>query len=122
MNLVKNLFSHSACVNVRSLAPSSRAERPVPTEGLVSFPPVKVLVPYLMFTFRYDFTHGNSKIFLIVCLRDIIKEKKLSKIDENLGYVSDPSNLLSSPLLIRNMRCKQLSAEAHVLPVALNER
>lgn len=60
---------------------------------------------------------------LIVCLRDIIKGKKWSKIDENLGYVSDPLNLRKFPLeLIRNMKFKQLSAEGHSLPVVLNER
>lgn len=44
-------------------------------------------------------TQSNSKIFLIACLRDIIKGKKktLSKIDENLGYVSDPLNHLKFP-------------------------
>lgn len=79
-------FSHSACVSVCSLAPPPGQKDLCRLRVWVSFPPVKILVPYLMFTLRYDITHGNSKIFLIVCLRDIIKEKKhCQKTDQNLG-------------------------------------
>lgn len=110
---MKNLFSHSACVRVCSLAPPPGQKDLCRLKVWVSFPPVKILVPYLMFTLRYDITHGNAKIFfLIVCLRDIIKEKKhYQKTDQNLGYVSDLLSLQKSPLgLIRNMGCKQACA------------
>lgn len=73
----KSFFS--LCMCVCSLAPPPGQKDLCRLKVWVSFPPVKILVPYLMFTLRYDITHGNSKIFLIVCLRDIIKEKSIVK-------------------------------------------
>lgn len=77
-----------------------------------------------MFTLRYDITHGNSEIFLVVCLRNIIKEKKCSsKIDQNLGHVSDPLSLLKFTLEpITNLKLKPPPAEVHSLTVVLNGR
>lgn len=70
MNLVRqNLLSHSACVMFVAW-PLLQGRKTVPTEGLASFPPMSILVPSLMFTLRYDITHGKSKMFLVVLFEE----------------------------------------------------
>lgn len=120
----KNLLSHSACVSVCSLAPPPGQKELCRLKVWVSFPPVKILVPYLMFTLRYDITHGNSNIFLVVLCEEDHKRKKqcLSKNRSNLGHVSYLLILQKFPLeLSKHKKFKQLSAVVCSLTVVLNE-
>lgn len=72
MNLVQFFFSHYACVNVCNLASlfSSGIKNCAALRFGFFFPPVKILVPYLMFTLKCDIICGNSNILLAVLFEE----------------------------------------------------